>query len=89
MNRKSVEKIVAQKAGVRKNIVNKVFDCFYDLLLDALQKNENINFAGFAKFYTRQRKERTFVSFQTGESFVVPPKILPAIKFSKKFVEKL
>jgi len=89
MNKKMVVKCVAQKTKLRKSIVNKVLEGLEILMLDALRKGETINFSGFGKLFTKQRNERKFVNFQTGESFVAPTKVVPAIKFSKKLIDKL
>ena len=89
MNRKMIVKCIAQKTKLKKAVIKQVFDELENLIIDALRKGETINFSGFGKIYTKQRNERTFVNFQTGESFVAPTKVVPAIKFSSKLIEKL
>jgi len=88
MNKKTVITKIACKTGIRKNIVANVLLMLEDLVVDVLQKGDYVNIAGFGKFYTKQRGERKFVNFQTGEKFITPPKLVPMIKFSKRFVEK-
>lgn len=89
MNKKTFYKHIAQKTGVQKNLVERVFYGFETALLDALQKGENVNIIGFVKFSTKQRAKREYVNFQTGETFIAPAKTIPTVKFSKKFTEKL
>lgn len=88
MNKKNIITKIACKTGLRKNIVASVVGTLEELIIDILQKGDCANFAGFGKFYTRQRGERKFVNFQTGEKFITPPKLVPMLKFSKNFVEK-
>lgn len=89
MNKKSVIKMLAKNTNLPKSNVERVLNALENLLLDALRKGETINFSGVAKIFTRQRNERKFVNFQTGESFVTPPKTVPAVKFSPNFIKKL
>lgn len=89
MNKKMVIKLLSKNVNLPKNNVERVLNGFENLIIDALRKGEIINFSGFFKLYTKQRNERVFVNFQTGESFVAPPKTVPAIKFSPNFVKKL
>ncbi|MDD3397692.1 MAG: HU family DNA-binding protein, partial [Clostridia bacterium] len=62
MNKKTVIKLLAKNANLPKNNIERVLNAFESLMLDALRKGEIINFSGFAKLYTRQRNERTFVN---------------------------
>jgi len=89
MNKKIVIKTIAKNTNLPKNNVELVITNFEELILDALRKGETINFTGFVKIFTKQRNERVFVNFQTGESFVAPAKVIPAVKFSPKFIKKL
>lgn len=88
MNKKMVIKQLAKNINLPKNNVERVLDGLEVLIIDALRKGETISFSGFFKLYTKQRNERTFVNFQTGESFIAPSKTVPAIKFSPNFVKK-
>lgn len=89
MNKKMVIKLLAKNTNLPKQNVERVLNGFENLILDALRKGEIVNFSGFFKLFTRQKNERAFVNFQTGESFIAPPKTVPAIKFSPNFIKKL
>lgn len=89
MNKKMVIKLLAKNINLPRNSVERVLSGLENLILDALRKGEMINFSGFFKLYTKQRNERVFINFQTGESFVAPPKTVPAVKFSPNFIKKL
>ena len=88
MNKKAFITKISSDLKVNKNTVTAIFRQAEKILVDLLQKGEEVNLSGFGKFYTRQRNQREFISFQTGEKFSVPQKLVPMIKFSKKFVEK-
>ncbi|MDD2445716.1 MAG: HU family DNA-binding protein [Clostridia bacterium] len=89
MNKKIVIKTIAKNTNLPKSNVELVIENLEELILDALRKGETINFTGFIKLYTKQKNERAFVNFQTGESFIAPAKVVPAVKFSPKFIKKL
>ncbi|MDD4815558.1 MAG: HU family DNA-binding protein [Clostridia bacterium] len=89
MNKKMMINCIAQKTKLQKSTIKKVLSGLENVVFDALSKGETINFSGFAKLYTKQRNERTFVNFQTGESFISPTKVIPAVKFSKNLILKL
>ena len=89
MNKKTIIKILSEQTKVPKNRVDRILTALENIILTALQQGEIVNFTGFLKFYTKQRNERKFVNFQTGESFIAPQKLVPAVKFSAKFINKL
>ncbi|MDD4408545.1 MAG: HU family DNA-binding protein [Clostridia bacterium] len=89
MNKKLIIKTISKNTNIPKVTVERVLDGLETVVLDALRKGEVINFTGFLKLYTKQRNERTFINFQTGETFVAPVKTVPAIRFSPIFIKKL
>ena len=88
MNKKSVISKISEKTGIHKSVIDVVLKSLFDTLLNELQKGEDINFAGFGRFYTAQRMERKYTSFQTGEIMMSSPHLVPKIKFSKNFTDK-
>lgn len=88
MNKKAVVAKIAARTGIKKEAINLVLGALCATLVSELQKGEKINFSGFGKFQTRQRTGRKYVSFQTGETFIAPQRLVPVLKFSKNFVEK-
>ena len=88
MNKKTVISKISARTGIHKSVIETVLAGLYETLVGELQKGEEINFAGFGRFYTTQRLERKYISFQTGETMLAPPHLVPKIKFSKKFIDK-
>lgn len=88
MNKKTVISKISARTGIHKSVIETVLGGLYETLVGELQKGEEINFAGFGRFYTTQRLERKYISFQTGETMLAPPHLVPKIKFSKKFIDK-
>ena len=88
MNKKTVISKISARTGVHKSVIDLVFKGLYETILSELQKGEEINFAGFGRFYTAERQERKYISFQTGETMMAPPHLVPKITFSKNFIDK-
>ena len=88
MNKKHLISKISSLSGIKKSLVARVLDNLEYVLVDALQKGETVNISGFGKFFTKQRCKREYISFQTGEKFLSPAKLVPVLKFSKKFVDK-
>lgn len=88
MNKKNIIAEISTKTGIHKSVIEIVFKSLYETLLSQLQKGEDVNFAGFGRFYTTQRMQRKYTSFQTGETMMSNPHLVPKIKFSKNFIDK-
>ena len=88
MNKKNIITKISAKTGIKKIEVSAVLQALYETILTQMQNGEEIKFSGFGKFYTKQRGERKYISFQTGEVFASPPHLVPVLKFSKQFIEK-
>lgn len=88
MNKKQLITRISTKTGIKKSVVNLVLSSLKDNLIIAMQKGDVVNIFGFGKFETKQRGERKYISFQTGETFMSAPHLVPVLKFSKQFIDK-
>jgi DNA-binding protein HU-beta len=71
---------VAAKTNLSKSDAAKAVDAFIDTVQDLLQARESVNFAGFGKFSTQERRARQGVNPRTGERVDIPASTVP--KFS-------
>lgn len=88
MNKKQIISKISAKTKIKRKVVDTVLTGLYETLITELRKGEEINFSGFGKFLTKERAERKYISFQTGETMIAPSKLVPELKFSKNFIEK-
>lgn len=88
MNKKNIISEISASTGINKKVIDVVIKALYETLVVQLQKGEDVNFAGFGRFYTAQRMQRKYTSFQTGETMLSSPHLVPKIKFSKNFIDK-
>lgn len=53
---------VAQKSGLNRRDAGKAVDAVLDAITDALTRRDSVNFTGFGKFQTSERKARMGVN---------------------------
>ena len=58
---------VAEKSGLSARDAGKAVEAFLESIQEALRSGETVNFTGFGKFTTADRKARTGVNPRTGE----------------------
>ncbi len=69
---------VADKSGLNKRDAARAVDAVLESITDALKGGESINFTGFGKFGTQERKARTGVNPRNpGEKVDIPASTVP------------
>jgi DNA-binding protein HU-beta len=69
---------VADKSGLNKRDAARAVDAVLESITDALKGREAINFTGFGKFATQERKARTGVNPRNpGEKVHIPASTVP------------
>jgi DNA-binding protein HU-beta len=53
---------VAQKSGLNRREAGQAVDAILDTITDALKRRDSVNFTGFGKFATSERKARMGVN---------------------------
>lgn len=74
-----VEKLAA-KSGLTKKDAAAVVDAFVDVIMESLQKGEDVQFTGFGKFYVQKREAREGINPRTKSKIKIPASKVP--KFS-------
>jgi DNA-binding protein HU-beta len=69
---------VAQRSGLAKREAAQAVDAVLDTITDALRRRDSINFTGFGKFATSERKARMGVNPRNpGEKVHIPAATVP------------
>ena len=71
---------LAAKSGLTKKDATTVVDAFVDVVTEALQKGEDVQFTGFGKFYVQSRAARQGINPQTKQPITIAASNVP--KFS-------
>ena len=74
-----VEKLAA-KSGLTKKDAAAVVDAFVDVIMESLQRGEDVQFTGFGKFYVQKREAREGINPRTKSKIKIPASKVP--KFS-------
>ena len=68
---------VADRAGLSRRDAASAVDAVLDSITDALKGRDSINFTGFGKFMTSDRKARMGVNPRTGEKVHIAASTVP------------
>ena len=73
----------------RRSDVEKIVNCFFDTIADALARGDRVELRGFGAFSVRHRGKRKGRNPRTGESVEVDAKNVPFFKMGKGMRERL
>ncbi|WP_147804800.1 HU family DNA-binding protein [Alkalicoccus halolimnae] len=83
MNKTELINAVAEKTELSKKDATGAVDAVFDIITDALQKQEKVQLIGFGNFEVRERAARKGRNPQTGEEIEIPASNVPAFKPGK------
>ena len=69
--------------------MEKIVNCFFDTISEALERGERVELRGFGAFSVRQRGERLGRNPRTGEPVDIDAKNVPFFKMSKGMRQRL
>jgi DNA-binding protein HU-beta len=69
---------VAQRSGLNRREAGQALDAVLDTITDALKRRDSVNFTGFGKFATSERKARMGVNPRNpGQKVHIPAATVP------------
>lgn len=87
MTKKELAAIVSEKVNMSKKDAEAAVNVVFDSIAQAMKEGDKVNIAGFGIFETKERSARTAKNPQTGETFEIAAKKVPAVKFGKTVKE--
>ena len=69
--------------------IERIVNCFFDTITDALAEGKRVELRGFGAFSVRHRDARQGRNPRTGESVDVNEKKVPFFKMGKSMLERL
>jgi len=84
-----IEKVTEKATALSRRDAEKVVNCIFDSIRDALQKGEKTEIRGFGSFRLRIRRTKDGRNPKTGETVAVPEKRMPFFKAGKEIKELL
>ncbi|RMH07507.1 MAG: integration host factor subunit beta [Nitrospirae bacterium] len=84
-----IEKVAEKAQKLSRRDAEKVVNCIFDAIRDALKKGEKTEIRGFGSFRLRIRRNKDGRNPKTGETVPVPQKRMPFFKPGKEIKELL
>jgi integration host factor subunit beta len=89
MTKADLINVVAQKANLQNKQAEVVVNLIFDMMSDALKKDDRIEIRGFGSFVNRNYGAYQGRNPKTGQVVPVPPKRVPFFKVGKELKEKV
>lgn len=89
MTKKDIIKAIQNITNASTSECTRFYNAFIFTITDALKKGEEVNVGGLGKFIIKQRKSRQIINPKTKELMLLPPKLSPQFKASKKFKDSI
>ena len=89
MNKSELIEKVSEKAGVTKKKAEDAVNMIFDVMFEAMVKEERIEIRGLGSFVVKRYGAYTGRNPRTGESISVSPKRLPFFKVGKELKERV
>ena len=89
MNKQELIAQLRQKAEVSKHEAKTVVDSFFDIVADALSRDERVEIRGLCSFFVKKYKGYTGRNPKTGQKVKIKPKKLPFFKCGKELKERV
>ncbi len=84
-----IEKIAEKSVTLSRRDAEKIVNCIFDSIRDALKRGEKTEIRGFGSFRLRTRRTKDGRNPKTGETVAVPEKRMPFFKAGKEIKELL
>lgn len=89
MNKKEIVSKLAETTNLSKTDTQKVLDGFLDIVMEEIQKGQDITLVGFGTFSASERAARSGRNPKTGETIEIPATKVPKFKPGKTFKDKI
>ena len=83
MKKSDMAERVADRMGLSKSVAEGAIDAVFEVMTEALAREEAVRIAGFGTFATRNRSARTGRNPQTGASILIQASKAPSFKAGK------
>lgn len=85
MTKAEIISIIASNTGITRLEVDSVLKGFFETVIEAMKRGENIELRGFGTFKVNKRAQRVARNPKTNEEVIVPQQVIPVFKPSKDF----
>ena len=89
MTKAELVEVIAAQTGVSKKDTGIVVNLILDNISRALESSDKVELRGFGSFKVKSRRSRTARNPRSGDSVMVPAKLVPYFKASNELKARL
>jgi DNA-binding protein HU-beta len=89
MTKAEIVAIIAANTGMTKLEVDSVLKGFFETVIEAMKRGDNIELRGFGTYKVLRRAQRVARNPKTNEEVIVPQQFIPMFKPSKDFKKEV
>lgn len=89
MTKAELVEIIANETGVSKKDTGTIVNMILDNISRALETSDKVELRGFGSFKVKSRRARTARNPRSGDSVMVPAKLVPYFKASNELKARL
>lgn len=89
MTKKDIVLKITDTTGIKQVDVKKIVQLTFDVIVEALERNEKIELRNFGVFKIKERKSRLGRNPRTGEQVPVPPRRVVVFKSGLEMKHKV
>jgi integration host factor subunit beta len=89
MTKADLINVIAEKANLQHKQAEVVVNMVFDMMADALKRDDRIEIRGFGSFVNRSYESYQGRNPKTGQVVNVPPKRVPFFKVGKELKERV
>jgi integration host factor subunit beta len=89
MTKKEMARAIAEEMNQPQTLVQEIVQRVFDGIIDTLEKERRIELRNFGVFEVKQRKPRKARNPRTGESVMVPAKLVVSFKPGREMEERV
>ena len=89
MTKAELVEVIAAKTGVSKKDTGVVVNLILDNISRALESSDKVELRGFGSFKVKSRRSRTARNPRSGDSVMVPAKLVPYFKASNELKARM
>jgi integration host factor subunit beta len=89
MTKKELVRAIAEEMGMPQGVIQEIVQRLFDGIIDTLEKEGRIELRNFGVFEVKKRNPRKARNPRTGESVMVPAKLVVIFKAGLEMEEKV
>jgi DNA-binding protein HU-beta len=78
---------ISNQTGIEKIAVQSTLESFMSVIIDSMEKGNNIYMRGFGSFVVKKRAQKTGRNISKNTTLIIPAHYVPTFKPAKNFID--